>query len=294
VIATFLAAAALAWHSNPPLPVARTEVASANWRDYVVIVGGFTSDGRSSARIDGYNARIEKWQRFPDLPIAVNHAMAAGGSGDLYVVGGYTSGETRPTRAAFVLYGGRWHRLPPLPYARAAGGAAFIDNTLYVAGGIGPYGPARSMLAYDAVRRHWRVVSGPRPREHLGVTAVHGWLYVVGGRIYGRPLATVQRWSPRTRRWERIASLPEPRGATAAAPAYGSVVSACAEGPGTTSAAVYAYSPPTKRWRRLPDQPLPRHSCGVVGVGATVFIVGGGPTPGLTVTAANESLNLAG
>jgi hypothetical protein len=72
------------------------------------------------------------------------------------------------------------------------------------------------------------------------------------------------------------------------------VVSACAEGPGTTSAAVYAYSPVTKRWRRLPDQPLARHSCGVAGVGATVFIVGGGPTPGLTVTAASESLNLAG
>jgi hypothetical protein len=32
----------------------------------------------------------------------------------------------------------------------------------------------------------------------------------------------------------------------------------------------------------------------VVGVGSTIYVVGGGPTPGLTVTAANESLNLAG
>jgi hypothetical protein len=32
----------------------------------------------------------------------------------------------------------------------------------------------------------------------------------------------------------------------------------------------------------------------VVGVGTTIYVVGGGPTPGLTVTAANESLNLAG
>jgi hypothetical protein len=55
---------------------------------------------------------------------------------------------------------------------------------------------------------------------------------------------------------------------------------------------VYAYVPTTNRWRRLPDQPIARHSVAVVGVDTR--IVGGGPTPGLTVTAANESLNLAG
>jgi hypothetical protein len=69
-------------------------------------------------------------------------------------------------------------------------------------------------------------------------------------------------------------------------------VSACAESAAGTSAAVYAYSPRTKRWRRLPDQPIARHGCGVAGIGTTVHIVGGGPTPGLTVTNANESLNL--
>ena len=192
----------------------------------------------------------------------------------------------------FVLDGGRWRRLPPLPSARAAGGAAFISNTVYVAGGVGPNGIARSMLAYDVRRRRWRVMAGPRPREHLGVTAMNGWLYVAGGRINGRPLSIVQRWSPRARRWDRLASLPEPRGGTAAASAGGEVVSACAESAAGTSAAVYAYSPRTKRWRRLPDQPIARHGCGVAGIGTTVHIVGGGPTPGLTVTNANESLNL--
>jgi N-acetylneuraminic acid mutarotase len=57
---------------------------------------------------------------------------------------------------------------------------------------------------------------------------------------------------------------------------------------------VYAYDAKTNRWRRLPDQPIARHSVAVVGVGSTIYVVGGGPTPGLTVTAANESLNLAG
>jgi N-acetylneuraminic acid mutarotase len=57
---------------------------------------------------------------------------------------------------------------------------------------------------------------------------------------------------------------------------------------------VYTYDPAANRWRRLPDQPTARHSVAVVGVGTTIYVVGGGRTPGLTVTAANESLNLAG
>jgi N-acetylneuraminic acid mutarotase len=137
------------------------------------------------------------------------------------------------------------------------------------------------------------VLSGPRPREHLGVTALSGQLYVVAGRIHGQPLSIVQRWSPSTGRWQQLASVPEPRGATGAGAADGQIVSAGAESAAGTSAVVYAYMPSTNRWRRLPDQPVARHSVAVVGVGTSVYVVGGGPTPGLTVTAANESLNLA-
>jgi N-acetylneuraminic acid mutarotase len=161
LIGAFLAAAALAWHSNPPLPVARTEVAGANWRGDVVVVGGFTADGRSSARVDAYSPRSRRWVRLPDLPLAVNHTMATAGGGRLYVVGGYAVGETGPVRDAFVLLGAHWRRLRPLPYARAAGGAAFIGGTLYVAGGVGPYGTARSMEAYDVAHKRWRVLNGP-------------------------------------------------------------------------------------------------------------------------------------
>jgi N-acetylneuraminic acid mutarotase len=88
--------------------------------------------------------------------------------------------------------------------------------------------------------------------------------------------------------------MPEPRGATAVSVADGQIVDAGAESAAGTSAAVYAYNPTRNRWRRLPDQPTARHSVAVVGIGTTISVVGGGPTPGLTVTAANESLNLAG
>jgi hypothetical protein len=161
-------------------------------------------------------------------------------------------------------------------------------------GGIGPVGVARSMLAYDIRRSRWRTLPGPRPREHLGVTAMHGWIYSVGGRAAGHQFSTVEAWSPRVRRWRRLASLPEPRGGTAAGVANGYVISAGAESSAGTSAAVYVYTPRTKRWRRLPDLPTARHGLAVVGVDATIHVIGGGPQPGLSVSAANESFVLTG
>ncbi|MFL5946150.1 MAG: Kelch repeat-containing protein [Gaiellaceae bacterium] len=286
MIAELLALAAT-WQTGPALPLARSEVASAAWRGRVVVAGGYLPDGRSSSRVDLYDRRARRWSRLPDLPLPVNHAMAAAGNGRLYVVGGYGA-----ERAAFVLNAGTWRRLPSLPLPRAAAGAAVIGRTLYVAGGVGPAGVAKSMLAYDIARRRWRTLGGPVAREHLGVTALGGRLYAIAGRVNGQRFSIVQRWSPRTRSWERLAPVPEPRGGTGAAAAAGQIVSAGDESGAGTSAAVYAYTPATNRWRRLPDLPTARHGLAVVAIGSTVHVIGGGPTPGLSVSDANESFDL--
>jgi hypothetical protein len=55
---------------------------------------------------------------------------------------------------------------------------------------------------------------------------------------------------------------------------------------------VFAFDTRTRRWSALPDLPTPRHGLGVVSFGGTVYVIGGGPEPGLHVSAANESLAL--
>jgi len=62
------------------------------------------------------------------------------------------------------------------------------------------------------------------------------------------------------------------------------------ESPQGTDRAVWALRPGTRRWLRLPDLPTPRHGLGVVGLGGRVWVVAGGPEPGLTVSGAVESL----
>ena len=72
----------------------------------------------------------------------------------------------------------------------------------------------------------------------------------------------------------------------------GSIVSVGGEAPSGTIASVFAYDLSRGRWRGLPDLPTPRHGLGVVALGMRVYAVAGGPSPGLTVSGANEYLDL--
>lgn len=161
-------------------------------------------------------------------------------------------------------------------------------------GGVGPNGLARSALEYDPARRRWRTIPGPTPREHLGVTAAGGRVFVVAGRTAGfdTNLDVVEAYSPATRRWTTLPPVPGRRGGTGATSTGRYVVSIGGEANEGTIEEAYALDLTANRWRRLPDLPTPRHGLGVVYALGRVYVVAGGPTPGLSVSPANEFLAL--
>jgi hypothetical protein len=288
-------AAGTEWEVRAPLPVPRTEVVAATVGSEIAVVGGFAADGGASNRADAYSPALDRWRRLPDLPIGVHHAMAAAAGGRLYVLGGYNA-EGQPLRTAFVLENGRWRPLPRLPFARAAAGAAVAGRWIVVAGGVtlGPRRLARNALAFDVRSRRWSVIPGPTPREHLGVTSFGGVVYAVAGRTSGLDtnLLHFESWRPGQRRWMRLQPIPDARGGTGAAALRGIVVSAGGEEPGGTIREVLAYRIRERRWVRLNDLRTPRHGIGMAAHGDRVFVIGGGPEPGLTVSSANESLRV--
>jgi N-acetylneuraminic acid mutarotase len=289
-------AGAAGWRSEPPLPVARGEVAAAVVGSRIAVVGGFLVDGSSSPRVDAYDAAARRWQRLPDLPQAVNHALAASWLGRLYVAGGYGAGGAR-LRTAWVFDGGKWRPLPPLPYGLAAGGAAVVAGRLYLVGGVAG-APDRSVLVRRALSldlarpSRWSFVPGPTNREHLAVAVAHGRVYAIGGRTAGFTTNTrlVESWAPGEARWRSEPPLPEARGGTGAAVVGDEIVSVGGEAPSGTIAGVYALEVKTRRWRRLPDLPTPRHGLAVAASGDRVYAIGGGRTPGLAVSGVNQSL----
>jgi N-acetylneuraminic acid mutarotase len=286
------------WRAEPAVPVARSEVAAAVWHGRIVVAGGFLESGRSSARVDAFDPRTRRWARLPDLPQAVNHAMAASDGKTLYVLGGYSDADEDGSEVldtAYAFNGRSWAALPPLPAPRAAAGAAFAAGKLFVVGGvIGPARLARESLVYDPKRRSWSAIDGPTPREHLGVTALGGRVYAVGGRSAGfdTNLDVVESYRPGDGSWSRLPSVPGRRGGTGLAAGRGQLVSVGGEAPGGTIAEVYSYDVGDRRWRRLPDLTAPRHGLGVEFLGGRIYALAGGPEPGLSVSGANESLAL--
>jgi N-acetylneuraminic acid mutarotase len=304
VVASLASAAAPPrWSRAAPLPLARTEVAAVLAGNEIYVIGGHTQDGNNSGRVDAYSPRTNRWRRLSDLPLTVDHAMAAAYRGRVYVVGGYGGQEHARLTTLFVLENGAWTRLPPMPEQRAAGGAAAVNGKLYVVGGTASATTqaearrelASAMLVYDIARRTWSRAPGPTRREHLGVTALNGRIYAVGGRLGGADtnMQVFESFAPGARAWRRLAPVPGRRGGTAMAATGRTIVSVGGETPTETIRAAYAYNTRTRRWRRLPNLPTPRHGLGAVAFGKRIFVLGGGRQPGLGgVSGVNEVLTL--
>ena len=284
--------AVAAWTAGAPLPEPRTEVAAAPLGTRIVVVGGYLASGGNSRRVDAYDATRDRWARLPDLPVSVDHAAAAAWRGRVIVVGGYDA-DRQPLRTAFLFNGRRWRRLPAPPEERAAAAAAATaDGRIWVVGGRTRSGLATRALSLDLRALRWRVVAGPRPRDHLAATALGGRVFALGGRLeagYETNVATVQAYDPRANRWTALPELPRPRSGTGAAAIDGRIVSVGGESPSGTHETVWALRP-GGRWTRLPDLPTPRHGLGVVALRGRVWVIAGGPEPGLTVSGAVESL----
>jgi N-acetylneuraminic acid mutarotase len=286
------------WERGAPLPLARGEVAAARAGGEILVVGGFTADGANSTRVDAYSPARNTWRRVADLPVSVDHAMAAGYRGSLYVAGGYAADRSRLT-TLFSFSNGSWTRLPAMPEERAAAGAAIVGGKLYVVGGVTAGGSggralARTTLVYNIAGRQWSSIPGPTPREHLGVAALGGRIYAVGGRHHGADtnFDLLEAYVPGAKKWRRLKPVPGRRGGTAAAGIGRWLVSAGGETPTVTIRKVFRYDVRRGRWSRLPNLPTPRHGLGVVAFGRKVYVIGGGTRPGLAVSSANESLTI--
>ena len=282
-----------AWRALAAVPSERTEVAAAAVGDRIWVLGGYGPDGATLATAEVYDTGADSWDRGPELPVAVNHAMAATLDGVLYIAGG-NDGDG-PSSQVARLEGGGWRRLAPLPQGRSAGGLVALDGRLYLVGGVVDGGLAGDTQVYDPAADRWTSAPGlPTPREHLGAAASADKVYVVGGRVggIGRNLATAEAFDPAAGRWAAVADLPTARGGLAAAATAGGQVVAVGGEASATFPEAEALDTASGRWRSLPPLPTPRHGLGVVAVGDTVYVLAGGPQPGLHTSPANEAIDL--
>lgn len=288
------------WRTLRSSTIDRTEVAAARLGGAVYVVGGFAApDGATSAIVERYDLRRNRWTQVAPLPVAVNHAAAVAYRGDLYVVGGYTapSGLSRETSALqrYDPQTDTWTRLKDAPTVRGALAAGVIGHRLFAAGGAEDGRALNRLEIYSFTTGSW--TTGPPmrlAREHLAAVVHGGSLYVLAGRAAGRGnYAVVERYVPAKRRWLKVRRMRKPRGGIAAATVAGRIVVVGGEEGAGTIAEVESYDPRRHRWRFLKRLPTPRHGLGAVAYKGSVYVLEGGPTPGLSYSRRVEALRIA-
>jgi N-acetylneuraminic acid mutarotase len=121
-----------------------------------------------------------------------------------------------------------------------------------------------------------------RGRDYMGLVAVSGKLYAVGGRLESfnnnSPLHHV--YDLKTDKWAERDMLPAPRSGFAVALLDGLIVVIGGEGRKRVFNENEVYDPENNRWRRLALMPSPHHGTGAAVIGSMMYISGGGPVTG--------------
>jgi N-acetylneuraminic acid mutarotase len=293
------------WRREPSLPTSFDEI-QATTVDGRVFVGtgqvlGANDRTASIDQLFAFDPRRGRYERLPPTPEPLDHSRFVTYGGDLYVVGGYSNGEPTNGLWRYSPDEGRWTELAGMRRARAAHGAAVIGHRLYVVGGASEWlltdpeaAPTASMEVYDFDTGEWSEAPDmPTARHHLGVAAMGGDLYAVGGRAVGEfSLETVERFDSGSARWETLPRLPQGSGGEAVTAIKGEIYAIAGgdDEDGWVTAATWAFEAKSGEWRRSADVTVPRHGQAAAPINGRIYIFGGSPCHGFGHTDSVESL----
>jgi hypothetical protein len=188
-----------------------------------------------------------------------------------------------------------WSTKASMPDARFAAGAATVrvggEDVIYVAGGGDGSSFASALNAYRPDSDTWtNHGSMPTPREGVGVAALNGLVYVVGGHEPGGVAGTrVEAYDPVAGSWSTKGSLNTPRAEFSLVVADGSLFALGGQQGSnnpTPIASVERYDPALDTWTAMADMPDARSffAAGALNILGRTTIVAAGGTIGSSVT----------
>ncbi|MFZ0749514.1 MAG: protein kinase, partial [Pyrinomonadaceae bacterium] len=212
------------WTSRAPIPTARTGVGAAGINGRLYVFGGCThnSDCRIGTTnvLEVYDPASNSWSVKSPMPTARSLMASAVIAGKLYVAGG--RGPCPPCSGydKLEIYDpvtDTWETAKaPLPTAHTSPGGAALDGKFYVVGGVLTPGeelvnPQR-LAMYDPATDKWSLKAALGiPRSSIGLAAIHGQLYAIGGVTTIGPSSAVEAYDPSSDEWLPKAPLPAPR-----------------------------------------------------------------------------------
>lgn len=247
----------------------------------VLVAGGcLGAQTRSRAPLDP--DAPGQWQARPAMGSARQETAVAALGGLVYVIGGFGStAEPVDTVEAFDPATDQWKTVAPLPLAVHHAAAAVADGRLFVVGGYTGgrvrWTPLGTTFEYDPARNTWRGrAQMPTPRGGLGVAAVGGRLFALGGSA-DRVTGANEVYDVAADRWMAANAMPTARDHLAVVGSEGRVwaLGGRESFMGTQYANVEIYDPATDSWRTAPPLPSARGGLAAAALGDKIFVFGG-------------------
>jgi len=235
------------------------------------------------------------------MPIAHSEVAVAAVNGIIYVEGGSLAGRMAlEFNEAYDPATHQWRERAPLPRPLTHLGVTGMNGKLYVIGGFSDplrdhVGAVDTAYEYNPATDSWRTLAPMKsPRGSVGVAALGGKIYAVGGR--GLDLMTVDTaevYDPATNQWTELAPLPRARDHLAVVAAAGKIHAIGGRfGSSRDNTNMHdIYDPATNTWQPGAPMPTPRSSVAAALYHGSIVVDGGECNAGVTFDQ-NEAYDL--
>jgi N-acetylneuraminic acid mutarotase len=169
------------WHDGPSLNTARVGAAMATLGNFLVVIGGESSDGEVLDSVEVLTKGAQDWKSPESLSIPRAYATALQINGRVYAIGGKTDSTTAASSVeSWRPGGGGWRTESRMDRDRVRGAGAGVCT----AGGQNDEGVVTTIECFGT--GFWVTHAQMRvPRYGLAAVVIDGWLHLVGGATAG-------------------------------------------------------------------------------------------------------------
>ena len=278
------------WRLGMEMPTARKDIANSvvSLDDKIYVIGGNSSDGFMSDKVEVYSPTADTWETVAPLPVPVWRTSAAVMNGKIYVFGGYLALAPFPYNPTARVFeydpaANSWIEKQAMPTARGGPVAVAYNNRIHVMGGA-TNNSLPTHEIYNPAANSWSS-GAPMPQSRSALTGdvVGNQIFVAGGfkiRLGDAiPYDELLRYDPGSNSWadpDALAPVPQARFGMDSGSLDGLFYLFGGKQLGSGESLTLRYDPQSNLWEELEQMPEALSFMGVDRVGENFYVVGGG------------------
>ena len=246
----------------------------------MLVIGGWNGSNILQS-VECFDFKVNQWSALCEMPDSRSYCGGAVVRDKVYVVGGRDRNGVSNSVCMYDPSMNTWtSSIPSMQSEREGLGVAVLNDCIYAVGGRnreeGSLNTAEVLDMTEGGTQEWRNISSMNTRRWgVGVAAMNGRLYAVGGWDGRQRLSSVESYDPERNVWSNIADLSVPRGGAGVAVVDG--VLYCVGGWSSTGAVktVEKYNEDTNTWSLVAEMNHSRSYPGVISHRGRLYTVGG-------------------